>query len=80
MDDVRTEELILLNYLISSENNLFIYNLMITKHVFLQKNGNYQKKKRKKIYTKKNTTLSEQFRNSKHTKSTKLRLHTTVVD
>jgi hypothetical protein len=39
-----------------------------------------KKKKRKKIYTKKNTTLSEQFRNSKHTKSTKLRLHTTVVD
>jgi hypothetical protein len=36
MDDVRTEELILLNYLISSENNLFIYNLMKTKHVFLQ--------------------------------------------
>jgi hypothetical protein len=39
-----------------------------------------KKKKKKKKNKKKNTTLSEQFRNSKHTKSTKLRLHTTVVD
>ena len=39
-----------------------------------------KKKKEKNIYKKKYTTLSEQFRNSKHTKSTKLRLHTTVVD
>ena len=67
-----------LSYFIRKQ--LIYLQLNDNKTCILTINCKLQKKKKKNIYKKKYTTLSEQFRNSKHTKSTKLRLHTTVVD